>query len=82
MFKLQGNYYQNLNEQINLNICLKQILVEYNNKYRNMLKKTHCLKEKYEHNNFKNTLAITINWEDNIRIKEQNKSNKKSWTFF
>lgn len=64
------------------NTKLKQLLVLYNQKYRTQLKKSNKIKESFESNNIKNTLALTINREENARFKDMVTSNKAELKIF
>ena len=82
MFRLQDEYYKEFNEDIILNTRLKQLLVLYNQKYRNQVKKTNRLKEHFESINIKNTLTLAINREENTRVRDMVNSNKSELKIF
>jgi len=82
LFRLQDEYYKEFNEEIIVNTRLKQLLVLYNQKYRNQVKKTNRLKEHFESNNIKNTLTLAINREENTRVRDMVNSNKSELKIF
>jgi hypothetical protein len=70
MLKIQESYYSAYTDSLRNNIKLKELLVEYNSKYRLQLKKNHFLSHIQESLNIRNILSTTVNREEKSRLKD------------
>ena len=70
LFRIQDIYYSAYTLSLDNNKKLKDLLLLYNTKYRMQNRKTHYLCESHENLHIKHILSITINREENSRLKE------------
>ncbi len=70
MFKIQDHYHQSYNELLSTNLKLRETVIKYNTKYRTTAKKIEILKKKIETDSMKKLLNLSINNEENKRIKD------------
>ena len=78
LFNLQETYYEEFGQAIKLNKNLKELLLNYNEKYRIINKKAHRLQEKSETIEIKNNLSKFLNREANKRVKDTLLNNKNN----
>ncbi len=71
LFGIQEAYSNQFNAQVSLHKEFKSLLVNYNEKYRTIGKKTNKLKETLETYDMKNNLCTNINREENKRVTER-----------
>jgi hypothetical protein len=70
LFDLQGTYYNNYNSLCDLYQEFKSFLIQYNENFRTLMKKTNKLNENLESISLKNEFASYINKEENKQIKD------------
>lgn len=66
----QQEYYERLKSSVILNHRLNELLLKYNEKYRNIVKKVHRLNEETNSNNMKKDAVIKIHRAENSNLKQ------------
>ena len=72
LFSYQKMYFDRINNEINKNHKFKNLLVKYNEIYRNIKKKNNRLNEKNDNYEFKNYINVNVNKKENSDLKEKN----------
>ena len=66
----QQEYYERLKTSVSINNRLNEILVKYNEKYRNIVKKIHRLNEETNSNDMKKDAVINVHRTENSNLKQ------------
>ena len=66
----QQEYYERLKTSIALNNRLNELLVKYNEKYRNIVKKVHRLNEETNSNDMRKDAVVNVHRTENSNLKQ------------
>ena len=66
----QQEYYERLKSSVALNNRLNEILMKYNEKYRNIVKKVHRLNEETNSNDMRKDAVINVHRTENSNLKQ------------
>ena len=66
----QQEYYERLKTSVSINNRLNEILMKYNEKYRNIVKKIHRLNEETNSNDMKKDAVINVHRTENSNLKQ------------
>ncbi len=78
LLSYQKMYFDRINNAINKNHKLKNLLIKYNEIYRNIKKKNNRLNEKIDNYEFKNYINVNVNKKENSNMKEKNIPSKNN----
>ena len=66
----QQEYYERLKTSVSVNNRLNELLMKYNEKYRNIVKKVHRLNEETNSNDMKKDAVINVHRTENSNLKQ------------
>ena len=66
----QQEYYERLKTSVSMNNRLNELLIKYNEKYRNIVKKIHRLNEETNSNDMKKDAVINVHRTENSNLKQ------------
>ena len=70
LLSYQQEYYERLKTSVALNNRLNEILLKYNEKYRNIVKKVHRLSEETNSNDMRKDAVINVHRTENSNLKQ------------
>ena len=70
LLSYQQEYYERLKTSVALNNRLNEILLKYNEKYRNIVKKVHRLNEETNSNDMRKDAVINVHRTENSNLKQ------------
>jgi len=70
LLSYQQEYYDRLKSSITLNNRLNELLMKYNEKYRNIVKKVHRLNEETNSNDMRKDAVVNIHRTENSNLKQ------------
>jgi hypothetical protein len=82
LFTIQEAYSNQFNNQVYQHKQMKSLLINYNEKYRTIVKKTNKLKETLETFDMKNNLCNNVHREENNNIREKILATSKELNLF
>ena len=70
LLSYQQEYYERLKTSVSLNNRLNELLMKYNEKYRNIVKKVHRLNEETNSNDMRKDAVINVHRTENSNLKQ------------